>query len=107
MPTSIAPHGPPSNPTSNPPGRPAVIPKLSAFSTGLIVLCGIVLPTVTSLVEALLHMCADGFFDPLPTVGHVFAIAAVPLAGVVSLWVPEEHAPVAADLVKGLGIPVS
>ncbi len=32
-------------------------------------------------------MCADGFFDPLPTVGHVFAIAAVPLAGVVSLWV--------------------
>ncbi len=62
------------------------IPKLSTLSTVLIVLCGIVMPAITNLVEALLHMCADGFFDPLPTVGHVFAIATVPLANAFSLW---------------------
>jgi hypothetical protein len=69
-----------------PPASP-VPPTLTWFSTALIVVCGILLPAITLLVEALTHMCADGFFDPLPTVGHVFAIAAVPLASVVSLWV--------------------
>jgi len=62
------------------------IPRLSTLSTVLIVLCGIAMPAITNLVEALLHMCADGFFDPLPTVGHVFAIATVPLANAFSLW---------------------
>ena len=78
-PTSPTPPAPPVAPTS--------APSLTWFSTALIVVCGILLPATTLLVEALTHMCADGFFDPLPTVGHVFAIAAVPLAGVVSLWV--------------------
>ena len=56
------------------------------FGTTFIVLVGIVLPAVTLLIEALTHMCADTFFDPLPSVGHVFAVAIVPLAGVASLW---------------------
>ena len=78
----------PTSPTPPaPPVAPTLAPSLTWFSTALIVVCGILLPATTLLVEALTHMCADGFFDPLPTVGHVFAIAAVPLAGVVSLWV--------------------
>jgi hypothetical protein len=47
---------------------------------------GIFLPAITLLVEAVNHMCAESFFDPLPTVGHVFAIAAVPLANGAALW---------------------
>src|SRR4051794_23965637 len=82
MPTRLA----PSHPTPPTPPPAAVIPKLSAVSTAMIALFGIVIPTVTSLVEALLHMCADAFFDPMPTVGHVFALAAVPLANVAALW---------------------
>ena len=84
MPNSLGPFQStlPTLPTSPSP----VVPKLSTLSTVLIVLCGIVMPAITSLVEALLHMCADGFFDPLPTVGHVFAIATVPLANAFSLW---------------------
>jgi hypothetical protein len=76
---------PPAQPTSSTP--PPATPKLSAFSSALIVVWGIALPAITLLVEALSHMCADAFFDPLPTVGHVFAVAAVPLANLVSLWV--------------------
>src|SRR5262245_29810905 len=62
------------------------VPSLSWFSSALIIVCGIVLPTVTVLVEALLHMCAQSFFDPFPTVAHVIAVAVVPLANGVSLW---------------------
>ena len=47
---------------------------------------GIFLPAITLLVEAVNHMCAESFFDPLPTVGHVFAIAAVPFANGAALW---------------------
>ena len=73
-------------PSTLPTSPSPAIPRLSTLSTVLIVLCGIVMPAITNLVEALLHMCADGFFDPLPTVGHVFAIATVPLANAFSLW---------------------
>src|SRR5262245_54423027 len=61
-------------------------PSLSWFSSALILVCGVVLPTVTVLVEALRHICADIFFDPFPTVGHVIAVAVVPLANGFSLW---------------------
>jgi hypothetical protein len=87
MQTSLAQTRPTSPTPPAPPVAPTLAPSLTWFSTALIVVCGILLPATTLLVEALTHMCADGFFDPLPTVGHVFAIAAVPLAGVVSLWV--------------------
>ena len=56
------------------------------MATAFVVVFGIVLPTTTILVEALLHMCAEAFFDPLPTVGHVLAMATVPLAAVFALW---------------------
>ena len=79
-------------PASRPRNRPRLTPQIPApslgwFSTALLAVCGILLPATTLLVEALTHMCADSFFDPLPTIGHVFAIAAVPLASVASLWV--------------------
>src|SRR4029077_4324882 len=79
MPTSLAPLEANTNPS------PAPSPKISGFATAFVMSCGIILPTITILVEALLHMCADSFFDPLPTVGHVFALATVPLASVFAL----------------------
>src|SRR6478609_106541 len=74
----------PAQPT--PPVPSPTPPRLRWFSATLIILWGIVLPALTLLIEALTHMCADAFFDPLPSVGHVFAIAAVPLANAVSVW---------------------
>ena len=43
------------------------------------------LPLITNLVELATHMCAEAFFDPLPTLGHVFAVFIVPLAAMASL----------------------
>jgi hypothetical protein len=80
METSLTPAQPtPPVPSSTP-------PRLRWFSATLIILWGIVLPALTLLIEALTHMCADAFFDPLPSVGHVFAIAVVPFANAVSFW---------------------
>lgn len=39
---------------------------------------GVVLPLATLGVELLTRMCASIFFDPLPTLGHVILVAAVP-----------------------------
>jgi hypothetical protein len=62
------------------------VPKPSVLATIFIVMCGVVMPTVTGLIELLTRMCAETFLDPLPTAGHVFAIATVPLAGALSVW---------------------
>ena len=51
----------------------------------LIILFGVVLPLITNLVELATHMCAASFFDPLPTLGHGFAVFLVPLAAMASL----------------------
>src|SRR6185503_19421827 len=83
MQTSLA----PASPAPTPPSPPPKLPRLSTFSTILIAVWGIVMPAITNLVEALTHMCADSFFDPLPSVGHLFAVAAVPLANAAALWV--------------------
>src|SRR5689334_16000712 len=82
MSTSVAPNHSPSSPSPAPPPEP---PELSGFWTVAIVLFGVLLPTITILVEALTHMCAEVLFDPLPTVAHVFALATVPLASFFSL----------------------
>ena len=76
MQTSLAQPTPPSN----------IAPPLSWLGATLIVVCGILLPAITLLFAAFAQMCASGFFDPLPTVGHVFAIATVPFANTTSLW---------------------
>jgi len=75
----------PAHPSS--PTPPPTRPRLPGWSMALILLGGVLLPAITLLVEALSHICADTFFDPLPTVGHVFAIAAVPLVGLLALVV--------------------
>ncbi len=43
-------------------------------------LTGIVLPAISITVEATTHICAQIFFDPLPSVWHLLAVIFVPLA---------------------------
>jgi hypothetical protein len=52
----------------------------------LIILFGVLLPVITILVELTQHLCARELFDPFPTVGHIFVIAAVPVANGFALW---------------------
>jgi hypothetical protein len=41
---------------------------------------GVVLPSLSILVEATTHICAEDFFDPIPTLWHVLLVVFVPLA---------------------------
>ncbi len=75
-----------------PPPSPAPEQRSSGWSqlvTVLAWLLGVLLPAVTLGVELSSRMCAEGFFDPLPTPAHVLLVACVPVASAVGLiaWV--------------------
>jgi Vault protein inter-alpha-trypsin domain len=56
--------------------QPPYQPKAHVF----IFLAGIVLPVISITLEATTHICADTFFDPIPTVWHLLIVIFVPLA---------------------------
>src|SRR5262249_40141700 len=51
---------------------------------------GVLYPAVVIGIELATHMCAQTFFDPMPTWGHVVAIAFVPFTNFV-IWMYLEH----------------
>lgn len=48
-------------------------------------LAGVILPSISILVETTTHMCAEEFFDPIPTLWHVLLVVFVPLANL-QVW---------------------
>ena len=60
-----------------------VVPKPSAL---FVFLLGVVAPLVSILVELTTRMCAQSFFDPLPSRGHIGLALGVPAAGAVMTW---------------------
>lgn len=46
----------------------------------LIVFAGVVLPSISIFIEIVSRICAETFFDPLPTVWHKILVIATPLA---------------------------
>lgn len=56
------------------------------LATGLIIFAGILLPVITLIAELSTKMCADSFFDPIPSLWHVLIVAAVPLANAQLVW---------------------
>jgi len=51
-----------------------------------LILCGVLLPAATIAVELATRMCADTFFDPLPTFWHVLLAASVPAANLAAVF---------------------
>jgi hypothetical protein len=51
-------------------------PKAHIF----IFLAGVILPVLSITLEATTHICAEQFFDPIPTVWHLLIVIFVPLA---------------------------
>lgn len=41
---------------------------------------GVIMPAISITVEATTHICADAFFDPIPTIWHLLFVIFVPLA---------------------------
>ena len=57
------------------------IPELREFRwQGFTLFGGVILPSFSIGLEAITHMCADIFFDPIPTTWHLLLVVFVPLA---------------------------
>jgi len=52
---------------------------------GFTMLAGVILPAFSILLETTTHMCAEGFFDPIPTLWHVLLVVFVPIANL-QVW---------------------
>ena len=48
-------------------------------------LMGVILPSVSILIETTTHVCAENFFDPIPTLWHVLLVVFVPIANL-QVW---------------------
>ncbi|HZB43737.1 MAG TPA: hypothetical protein VE360_00765, partial [Pyrinomonadaceae bacterium] len=46
---------------------------------------GVILPSISIVVETTTHICAETFFDPIPTLWHVLLVVFVPLANL-QVW---------------------
>ncbi|HYH98550.1 hypothetical protein [Hyalangium sp.] len=71
---------------------------------------GVVLPAVTLVIELHSRMCAETFFDPLPTLVHVLLVACVPVASAVGLIATRVRTPrllSAALILNGMAIGIS
>jgi len=75
-----------------------------------LIFAGLVLPSVAILIEITTGVCAQMFFDPLPTVWHKVLVIAVPLANLLAirglLWSDAEYH-WRLGLANGLAVAVS
>lgn len=51
-----------------------------------IVVCGVIWPATVIAVELVTHVCAENFFDPIPTPWHVGLVALAPLVNLIVWW---------------------
>jgi hypothetical protein len=63
----------------------------SSFRPGRLLL-GVLFPAFVIMLEWFSGMCADAFFDPLPTLGHLVLVSAVPVINLLLLRALEEEA---------------
>jgi hypothetical protein len=74
---------PPSSPQPSSGAKGGVSRKVSA---AVLLVFGVVLPLGTVVFEFLTGACAGGFFDPIPTLGHLVLVTFVPLVNL-AVWI--------------------
>jgi len=57
-----------------------------------VLVLGVLYPIAVIAIELASRMCAEAFFDPMPTYGHMLAVAFVPLSNLL-IWIRLQHAP--------------
>lgn len=72
---------------SAPPGKRKLHPAYSTF----LILSGVVLPIISIAIELTIHWCAEVFFDPIPSLGHVMLVSFVPMANLWVWWVVQKR----------------
>jgi len=81
-------------------------PKAHVF----ILFGGVILPIISITLEASTHICADTFFDPIPTVWHLLLVVFVPLAQLQAWFAIRRAAPdrlTLAGITNGVVIGIS
>ena len=71
---------------------------------------GVIMPVISITVEATTHICAEAFFDPIPTTWHLLLVIFVPLAQLHVWFVVRRGAnprPVLTGLVNAVAIGIS
>ena len=71
---------------------------------------GVIMPVISITLEATTHICAETFFDPIPTTWHLVLVIFVPLAQFHVWFVIRRGVtprPVLAGLVNAIAIGVS
>ncbi|MBN2753489.1 MAG: hypothetical protein JXR81_01350 [Candidatus Goldbacteria bacterium] len=53
--------------------------RIGMFSTTAIIILGVIFPVIAILVELLFRPCTVVFFDPIPTIWHIFVVCIIPL----------------------------
>ena len=71
---------------------------------------GVIMPVISITVEATTHICAEAFFDPIPTMWHLLLVIFVPLAQL-HVWFTVRRGanprPVLTGLVNAVAIGIS
>ena len=62
---------------------------------------GIIMPVISITVESTTHICAETFFDPIPTMWHILLVIFVPLAQL-HVWFVVRRGAIALPVVTGL-----
>lgn len=75
-------------------------PERYGKSRLFILLAGVILPIFTLGYEAFTHLSGEGFFDPIPSLAHIFLLGLVPLA---NAWLLFELGRSVPRLPPGLG----
>lgn len=55
-------------------------PPLSGVQQSFNLFAGVIMPTISITLESTTHVCAETFFDPIPSVWHLLLVIFVPLA---------------------------
>jgi hypothetical protein len=64
---------------------PEPVPRAGISKAILFILIGVILPLIALAFEAYIHLSAEIFFDPIPSIAHMFVIAMVPLSNALLL----------------------
>lgn len=91
---------PVKRPVPQPPVQPPEDRSGRGVGMGFLLVFGVILPLITLGTEMVTAMCAEVFFDPIPTVFHTLLVASVPVVNLLT-WIALRRGRLASRLWLG------
>ncbi len=95
---------------SRPAAAPVPLPPPKSKPPVAALAAGVLLPLIAVAIEAASHMCAEAFFDPLPSIGHLILVLAAPAGMALCCWFlhrPERMEPRSMAWICGFSLGIS